>query len=445
VTTPSLSTPDLTSFIEQAKGLYATDPKQEADKNSVDALMKSMLEQSGSRAEDRATAMQSADFQAKQEANNATVKKLQMLSAERDTLESRLAREAGSRGDIVTRGGIASTVSDQERDLAVRTRFAVAEHLATSNDLQGAIDQVNTAVDDKYADRATTLANQKMQLDYLQQKIQSGEVKADKTLNLAINERNRILQEQQRQLDDKKEEEKGIQNIKMTIASYGGDVSRLNNAKTIDEAIEMAGTSLQDPRLNIDIETAKTNLAKMKQDMYYSKLKSEAELHPSSVITEGITGDISSLLATNKIGQTTKTQIGTILGVLNAAEEMATASEGGNFPGISPANVFVDFIPFRNALRQQKGTENIGYINGINLKIQQWASGAALTEQQTKQVENMTPNKNDTDKNVAIKLNNLSNFMQLQIKGTLQSEGIQYTPEKIDLFNKKQTLEDIFK
>lgn len=410
----------------------AQEQAQKTSQNDITSLM----EQLSGKTADTQTANEVSGLNASTKQLNDLNAQAQSLYRESQAIPIQIQQQFEGQG--ATAGGVAPLQTSALRNNALKALSIAQQTDIAQANYTSAKDKAQQIVDLKYKPLEDQLAIKQQIYTFNKDALERIDKKRADALNVAI--------EQEKQaIADKKTEEKGIQDIKLTMASYGADVSKLDGAKTIDEALEMAGTSLQDPMLNINIETAKTNLAKIKQDMYYSKLKSEAELHPSSVITEGVTGDISSLLATNKIGQTTKTQIGTILGVLNAAEEMATASEGGNFPGISPANVIVDFIPFRNALRQEKGTENIGYINGINLKIQQWASGAALTEQQTKQVENMTPNKNDTDKNVAIKLNNLSNFMQLQIKGTLQSEGIQYTPEKIDLFNKKQTLEDIFK
>ena len=102
-------------------------------------------------------------------------------------------------------------------------------------------------------------------------------------------------------------------------------------------------------------------------------------------------------------------------------------------------------LPFREALKSAEGTRNTAYINAINLKVQQWASGASLTKQQIEQVAKLVPMTSDIDTKVREKLNNLVDIMQQQIKGSLQSEGIDYQPQKADLFAQNQTLADIFK
>lgn len=258
-----------------------------------------------------------------------------------------------------------------------------------------------------------------------------------------------IQNAKQRAIEDQSANMKEIHNIAIMAQGNGADrdtVQRILSSRNPDDALLAANAFMQDPRLQLQLQ-------QLRQNLYYDRLEREAALHPPTPggpaplgpITDQSAHDLSGVLASNKVGATTKTLIGTILGVLNAAEDMAKSSNGGQFPGISPLNVAIDYLPFRNALRQKGGTENLGYINGINLKIQQWASGAALTEAQTEQVARMTPNKNDTDANVRIKLNNLANFMQQQIKGALQAEGVQYEPSKIDYFSQPQTLEDIFK
>ena len=152
---------------------------------------------------------------------------------------------------------------------------------------------------------------------------------------------------------------------------------------------------------------------------------------------------ITTLLKNPKLGQGTRTNLSTSLGVMNAVEDMSNARQISGFKGISPLNTLLDIeipftdiglIPFREAARSKEGRENAGYIEAINLKTQQWASGAALTEKQTAQVARFTPTVNDTDQAVRDKLNNLYNFMLTQSQTYMQSEGISFNPVPVDLF-----------
>lgn len=161
---------------------------------------------------------------------------------------------------------------------------------------------------------------------------------------------------------------------------------------------------------------------------------------------------IASIAKHNKLSATTQAAISPILGVIDAAKTMADLNPNGSFGGINPANTIFDVkIPFtdiglpgREAFRSNAGIQNLNYINGINLKVQQWASGASLTTQQTKQVEKMVPQPDDTDANVQQKLSNLVNFMQQQIKSTLATNGVVYTPTTVDLFAGSKGLDQLF-
>jgi hypothetical protein len=265
---------------------------------------------------------------------------------------------------------------------------------------------------------------------------------------------------QEKQIATQKQDAADKRNLVLKGIEYGIDqatLSKMQKASSVDEAIEIASTKLRDPmtvlqlkKAGIDIQQAYATLAKTKQDAYYSKLKSMAELSPASVTTDGSVKSVSALLASNKVGAGTKTLLGTIFGVQNSLEAFAKANASGTFEGINPFNTINDMkipftdigLPFRAASMKQKSIENRGYIDGINLKIQQWASGASLTDAQTRKVEAMTPAATDTDFNAKTKTNNLANFMNDQIRGALQSEGIQWNPEKIDLFT-PQTLDGI--
>lgn len=162
---------------------------------------------------------------------------------------------------------------------------------------------------------------------------------------------------------------------------------------------------------------------------------------------------VTALLSPNsKIGGTARTGVSSMLGVLNSLDELADARVGGKFAGFNPLRPIVDaeipftnipLIPFRNSLKREETIKNEGYLDAINLKVQQWASGASLTEQQTEQVNKLVPQKSDTDRIVRTKMNNLANFMMTQVKSTLQSEGINFTPESINLFETMDLLEEV--
>lgn len=142
---------------------------------------------------------------------------------------------------------------------------------------------------------------------------------------------------------------------------------------------------------------------------------------------------LTAILGSSKVGQGTKTQLANVLGVVNAARDLASARTDGKFKGLNPLQKVADFI-FPEFLMTNEASDNRGQLDAINLKVQQWASGASLTTEQIAQVNRFTPSKSDSDSKVRSKLNNLTNFMLTQAQSQLQSEGVQYTPEKVNLF-----------
>ena len=180
----------------------------------------------------------------------------------------------------------------------------------------------------------------------------------------------------------------------------------------------------------------------------YSALSGQPTNQPSQPEQRNA-ATLSDILNGSKVSATAKTQLGRVLGVIKSAEELAVKNPSGDFTGVNPINTVLNAkipftnigIPFRDALKQQETTENEGYINAIKLAVGYWASGATLTAQQLELVDGMTPTTSDTDARVRDKLNTLVNFMNTQASATLQSEGIDYSPERVDLFETSKLLE----
>lgn len=149
---------------------------------------------------------------------------------------------------------------------------------------------------------------------------------------------------------------------------------------------------------------------------------------------------ITQILQSPQIPAAAKTQIGTTLGVIDAAADLANANANGKFAGINPltgilnTKIFGVGLPFRNTTKGSAQIQNEGYIDAINLKTQQWASGASLTSAQTEQVNRFVPTAADTDSTVRTKLNNLTNFMLTQTQAQLEAQGVGFQPAKVNLF-----------
>jgi len=148
-------------------------------------------------------------------------------------------------------------------------------------------------------------------------------------------------------------------------------------------------------------------------------------------------GDIVKVIANTikttgaKQTQSTNDAINVIAGVQLLVDE----NQNGKFSGLGPMQVG-DYFSTAKQIGQR------GSIGALNLKVQQWASGASLTTQQIEQVEKITPKILDTDKQVRSKVNSLANYMVTQVRGQLAGQGIDFSMEPVDLFNKKPANQD---
>lgn len=346
--------------------------------------------------------------------------------------------------------------------------------------------QAQAAINRKYAFEQSDLAV--IQLAK-QGKYDSAKEVADRKVDAILEEDRNILEaykfnyEDNKELFTKKEQRQYEENIKKADREYakkeaslktnadialdflrnGGDsatAQRIANSATISEALGLAGSKLvsQDTQL-VKLDNGTSLLINSKTGdvlktygagtgttvsgivANQESLKDLPTLQKNNVV-------LTQILQDQKIGQGTRTQTANSLGVINAVQDLASAHQTGGFGGISPFNVALDvkipftdknLIPGRNAAMTNEGIQNRQYLEAINLKVQQWASGASLTKQQTEQVEKLTPRPTDTDDNLRVKMNGLVNFMLTQVKSQLQSEGKTFEPVKVDLFE-TQTL-----
>lgn len=159
----------------------------------------------------------------------------------------------------------------------------------------------------------------------------------------------------------------------------------------------------------------------------------EGQLSPGE-----ITGTPSQDLALiiKKTGAKNNTNIQNAIGVIAGTEKLAIRNPEGTFIGMAPG---IRFPFLRGATARTERQYNVGDIQAINLKVQQWASGASLTKEQTRQVKQMVPDKNDTDNQVKRKINQLTNYMMGQVTGELAAQGIQSTSPSFDFFGQAST------
>jgi hypothetical protein len=127
---------------------------------------------------------------------------------------------------------------------AVKQRQVAIDNLVANSDLEAA--RGNLTLAQTLADRAVAakydpiekkLQNQKEMLQSYQYLLTGAQQKA-------ATAKTNLINLQLKQLEDKKAQEDGINNVRLAIAKNGGDPSIIKNATTVGEALDMAGKSL---------------------------------------------------------------------------------------------------------------------------------------------------------------------------------------------------------
>jgi hypothetical protein len=154
--------------------------------------------------------------------------------------------------------------------------------------------------------------------------------------------------------------------------------------------------------------------------------------------TPAIAKAVLAELAGNKaISSGTRAKIAPAVEVLNSIDDFANKNIEGKFTGTGGLFGLAPLGQFFKGLVNRKDKEyilNKQDINAVNLKVQQWASGASLTEQQTTQVNDLTPNVYDSDSVIRTKSNGLYNFMLNQAEGNLITDGVNVQFPSVNLF-----------
>ena len=354
----------------------------------------------------------------------------------------------GGRG--ITTGGIQPAILEQAervRQNAVKSLGLAAIGQTLQGNISLAEQTVQKALDAEFEPKRLRLETLKQLYDFNKDDLERADKKRADMSNIMLRERDRVLKVQETNKNE-------IYKVGQIAAQYGADgstVQKIFNSKSREEAMVNAGKFLQDPKAKFDLQKAQYDAEKSRLE-----LSAFGKASGPVSITGDLIKDVASAITSNKVGASTKTALSAIMGVQGALEQVAKDNPEGAFKGISPLNKLLDIeVPFtdakvfnlfgRDALMSKEGITSRAYINGINLKVQQWASGAALTEQQTKQVEQMTPKTSDTDRVVREKINVLYEFMNQQVRSALLSEGLDVpVPQNIDLWQKTDTLEAIF-
>lgn len=410
--------------------------------NSFTSELDSLVAQYGKKATDTKATVEAAALPYEQELNKVNVQLAQQYA--KSIANQEAAAKSGE-----TLGFASREQQNIARTDAIERLTLEARKAGLQGDIALAEKHAQAAVDAKYGQMEADIQAKKSNIYANYDTFNDKEKARARAVLLKLDKDDAFVGEQ-------KANETAIFKIANTFLTNTGDTKaaeKIFNAKTPEEALLAAGAGLQDPKLKLELQ-------KLRYDVEKSRLDVAAAISAANPlpVTGNITTDIASAISSNKVGATTKTTLSAIMGVQGALEQIAKDNPTGEIKGISPLNNLLDAkIPFtdtkifnlplgfRDASISEEGVTSRAYINGINLKVQQWASGAALTEAQTKQVEQMTPTTNDTDKKVKQKVNALYEFMNQQTRAALLSEGIDLPiPQNVDLWANNDTLEGIF-
>jgi len=120
--------------------------------------------------------------------------------------------------------------------------------------------------------------------------------------------------------------------------------------------------------------------------------------------------------------------------VLSGLQTLAHNNSTGNFAGTGPFRL----NPSRFV--SQAGQDNRTAMAALEGTVEAWMTGASVGEDQAKRIkEQMVPKEAETDKTIKQKTNALANYMMDYAKGNLATQGIPYSPGKVDFWKQDIT------
>jgi len=316
------------------------------------------------------------------------------------------------------------------------------------NRLTRAKENAQLAVDLKYKPIEAEVTRLKDMLELNTKYILNpAEKKLAEKQKIALDERARIIA-------DKKQDEKDNRDLMINANSQGAPASVIANAK----AMIAKGAKPSDVASVLGVYSGdyignQLKLKEMKmKDLEWKIKNNELLTYQGNALAQNADGSVSQGSGATSVDRNVntveqiirrngknipdgaQTQIATALGVVNSVKDFAKQNATGEFAGMYPTAGAVNLLT-PDALKRQKTIDNEQMLGSINLKVQQWASGASLTDAQTKLVYDMVPVKGDTDNVVRQKVKGLTDMMNSQISAQLSSAGVKYRAEPSDYFD----------
>lgn len=225
-----------------------------------------------------------------------------------------------------------------------------------------------------------------------------------------------------------------------------GTLSKIANATSFADAIAAAGPYMIDTQI-IKLDNGNTVVVDSTGKVLKNLGGAASSSSNNFVITKDTLkntygNDVVSLIAgtINASGAKQSQSTNDAINVIAGLQSFVKNNSDGTFEGLSP-------IRWPGRFESEEGRTNRSDVEAINLKVQQWASGAALTTAQTESVEKMTPRASDTDGQIKAKVNALANYMVSQVSGQLAGQGVGFAIDKVDLFTPtpEQELAELYK
>lgn len=402
----------------------------------------------GGKAGDLATAYGTKDETG--QSVNTLAAQLRQLNAQAqaiqlDTLAKGQAEINKATGQNITQAAVARNTADVTRENLINMATIGIKSAIAKADYDTAKSYADQIVEAKYSGMEADLASKKTQLEWA---MQQDLAPAQKKLADA---QARQLEAKKKEVEDKKAQEKQVSDLVINASTQGAPsdlVAKAQQAKTPTEAAvilgEYAGDYLKLQSYKSQLLTDKAQRANIYSQIAERNKKAIESNQQASFVSPPLVNVSTGLVdPKSAVASVIKATGGKLKGgqaaldVLSSVQALANRNAKGVFEGVGFGG---GAIPER--FKSQAAISNRQDINAIGLKVQQWASGASLTKEQTEMVDKFTPQLNDSDNAVKTKINGLVNFMMQQVSSDLAGQGINYSPENIDMFRNIQTVDN---
>ena len=199
-----------------------------------------------------------------------------------DELNQQAAQLSGSylqgltnvEGKVMPMRFITGQQAQMQKQYATQASAVALQQQALQGNIENAKSIAKEMVDLEYGDIEAQIANQKEIIDLNYANLTREDKKR-------ADEQKYLLDQQQARIDEEKATKKEIQNVAITLASYGVNpdiVNKVMNSQDMEEAIALAGTNLQSPEAKAKLESirldqilTKAQIAKTNYEMEISR------------------------------------------------------------------------------------------------------------------------------------------------------------------------------